>query len=629
MKLIYALLLVLITPTAWANDRPEYAAHLIDTSLLSKAHTVIRQEQYEVDVKSYGELVKHHRMVFTIFHSKSSFKELNISYGPFREVVNIKAKLFDARGKLIRKLSKKEISDYSAAGTDIQDARVKHMNFHYGLLPYTVEVEYSVKYKSTHAYPYWTIQSYRTAVEKASFSIQVPAGMDIRHQVKNIELKAQIKEDKDGKRYRWEVAQLPAILPEAYGPVAAEVIPMVLIAPNIFELGKYRGDMSTWENYGAFYHRLNEDSDNLSKAMVQEVKTMTTGLTSNREKVAVLYRYLQEHMRYVSVQLDVGGWKSFDSRYVEKNKYGDCKALTYFMKAMLDKIGIEAYPTLIYASDLNYEVQEDFPIPFFNHVILYLPEEDIWMECTSNDLPLNYLGSFTDNRNALLVKEDGGRLIRTPIYQGLDNASHRQVRLQLMADGSAQISNSQQMRGPKHEVFRKYQSYLSAQEMRQRLIGQLDQLPSFTIEMLDLEVSEEQPVAELSYRLQVPRYASKAGKRLFVPLNCLNPFDEVPPADAQRQRAIVVRDAYLERDSFEIVLPEGYEVESMPNASVDLSTDYGQYRLQIEKTEEGLRCFRHLEFKAVELPTTAYSDFRDFYKTVAKMDKTKLVLVKR
>ena len=31
----------------------------------------------------------------------------------------------------------------------------------------------------------------------------------------------------------------------------------------------------------------------------------------------------------------------------EKNKYGDCKALSYFMKSILEEVKIEATPALI------------------------------------------------------------------------------------------------------------------------------------------------------------------------------------------------------------------------------------------------------------------------------------------
>ncbi|NJK82774.1 MAG: transglutaminase domain-containing protein [Saprospiraceae bacterium] len=102
---------------------------------------------------------------------------------------------------------------------------------------------------------------------------------------------------------------------------------------------------------------------------------MTEEAKSNKEKIAILYRFLQDNMRYVSVQLGIGGWQTYDAQYVEQNKYGDCKALSNFMKAMLKTLDIPAYTAAVYGDSrgVPLEAEEDFSFPLFNHVIYIFP----------------------------------------------------------------------------------------------------------------------------------------------------------------------------------------------------------------------------------------------------------------
>ena len=54
---------------------------------------------------------------------------------------------------------------------------------------------------------------------------------------------------------------------------------------------------------------------------------MTTGLDT-REKIRVLYRYLQQNHRYISVQVGIGGMQPISASAVYTNGYGDCKGLS-------------------------------------------------------------------------------------------------------------------------------------------------------------------------------------------------------------------------------------------------------------------------------------------------------------
>lgn len=154
-------------------------------------------------------------------------------------------------------------------------------------------------------------------------------------------------------------------------------------------------------------------------------------------------------------------------------------------------------------------------------------------------------------------------------------------------------------------------------------------MPAFTIEKMEVDAEADRPVSHLVYQVKVPRYAVKADKRLFVPLNGVHPFTAVPPEADTRRLPVESSRGYTERDTMILHLPEGYQVESMPEEPLEVDGEFGRYRLELIRKEGTLRVHRHLEIFGGQWAPEKYHSYRDFCREVARQESQKLVLVEK
>ncbi|RMF31360.1 MAG: DUF3857 domain-containing protein [Bacteroidetes bacterium] len=614
-----------------AQELPDLSLAALSPQLLEGADAVIRYDYARCEVEGFDGMKVSYRFAVTRLRPRAPYDELSFPYDLFTKINKLRIYLYDASGRLVRKLDRDELEDYSSFDgfSLFDDTRYKYARVTHTQYPYTVVYELEKTFRNWGLPEPWSFQPRpRTAVETSRYELVVPAGYGFRWEVHNLELEPEIIEEGNRKRYVWEARHLAPLPVEPYAPPLLERIPYLTIAPERFVIQGYEGSLASWKDFGEFMDNLNRDRNNLSPEMKARLAALLDGVEDEREKVVRLYRFLQQNLRYVSVQLGIGGWQAFDAQYVEKNGFGDCKALTWFMKSMLEEQGIPSFPALVRAGEEDFLRLEKGGVPnlgFFNHVILHLPTLDAWLECTSNYVPPFYLGTFTDDRSVLLITDEGGKLAHTPPLDPALNAARAHTTVVLTPSGAAEVRYEARLSGSYFEDYLGVE-HSDPRELERHFLSQTS-LRSPLIERLRCQPRQERPEALLEARLEVPTFASRAGKRLFLPLNPVNVFEEVPPELPTRALPVVVPRSFVEEDSILIRLPEGFQVESLPKEPLLLQSDFGEYRLEVSREPGAVRVRRLFRMEAVERPPEAYEALRAFLKSVAKNDRRKMVLV--
>ena len=234
-----------------------------------------------------------------------------------------------------------------------------------------------------------------------------------------------------GYSYSWKKLGATKLETQNFSLPMEDLLPTVSITSD-FKYG-IEGKSGTWSSFGNWISRLNEGTDDLPSQERMVIKKLVQGLEDKHEIVKKIYYYLQDHTTYVNVAIDVGGLKSYPASYVCEKKYGDCKALTTYMKALLASQKIDSYYTIVRAGENKKTIDLNFPSQQFNHVILMVPtsKDTIWLENTSNALPFNYLGTFTQDRYALSIDGEKSQLIKTPKLNVKDVLTERRLPFQM------------------------------------------------------------------------------------------------------------------------------------------------------------------------------------------------------
>ena len=329
------------------------------------------------------------------------------------------------------------------------------------------------------------------------------------------------------------------------------------------------------------------------------------------------------------MQLGIGGWQTFDAVYVATKGYGDCKALSNYMYSLLKEVGIKSNYVLIKAGENNNSLRTDFPSNQFNHMIICVPQvkDTLWLECTSQTMPMGYLGSFTCDRNALMIDEDGGQIVHTPIYKNTDNLQCRKIKGTVNREGNLTATIITGYHAEQQDYLQGMLEAVSKERITEILKAQLN-IPSYDIVKFNYTRDKSNlPVLFEQLEITANNYGTISGKRLFIVPNILNlSYINIRDA-ADRKFDIKLPAAFTDIDSVEIEIPAGYKPESIPG-NVAITSKFGTYTSVCKIVAGNIFYLRKLQRNSGRFPPSEAVAMQDFFEKIYYADRGKLVFVK-
>ena len=497
--------------------------------------------------------------------------------------------------------------------------------------------------REVHSQFVWFFQDYNPAL-MSRVTVALPQGWRAEGVSFNHD---KIEPVVSGSTYTWELRNLPPVEIEPASPVSKL---LAQVAINIFPpQGKATmlRSFATWKDVSRYNSELSDPQAGFNEPMAAKARELTANAKTEFERIQAVGRYAQS-VNYISIQIDAGrggGYRPHAAVDVFNKNYGDCKDKANLMRALLKSLGVESYPVAIFYGDPNRVVPE-WPSPQqFNHCIIAVKvgEETqaptivkhpslgrlLIFDPTDDDTPVGDLPDREQGSYALIVAGDAGELMKMPVTPPEANRLERAVEAELSADGTLTAKVSERSFG--QAAVEERRLFKSAD--RSQYFKQIERWITQTAPSANVLKSEPNDDARggkfaLDVEFKSPNYAQlMRGKLMVFKPAVVSRRSSVFLTEAKRKHPVVL-DSEAYDETVKIKLPEGFDVDEMPDA-VDVNQPFGNYAAKCEVKDGHLIFRRSLALKAGTIPVEQYASVRGFFERVRAVEQTPVVLVKK
>ena len=628
----------LLYPAAGAARPPDWVQAQASAPLPEhddKTGAVALYAETLVTVQPPGKLRRVERRVYRILRPDTAYSMVRVQFNSrFSRVVSMRAWSIPASGKDYE-VGDREAVETSLPGT-LEGALVSDLRGRVLQIPAAVPgslIAYQVEREDQPLVmaDEWGFQE-TVPVRETHYRLELPAAWQFRASwLNHPEVSAAVVAN--GRH--WVVNDVPAIRPEPDMPPLKGVAGRMLL--SFAPAAGAESSLSSWRQIGSWYLELTRGRREASPQIKQKVAELAAADTSTLAKMRALAAFVQNDIRYVAIELGIGGLQPHAAAEVFAQRFGDCKDKATLLGSMLNEIGVDSSYVLL--DSHRGAVAADAPPNLdFNHAIvaIQLPTAAVdpalaavmthprlgrllFFDPTDAYTPFGSLSGALQAGYGLLVTADGGELVQLPQLPPERNAVQRTAQMKLDASGT--------LRGEVHEVLlgepaaqqrRRLATVHQDSDYARAVESHLsDSFASFSIEkatIRNLRVPAE-PL-EWNYPLEVEHYAKSSGDLLMVRPRILgSKSSSLLESREPRRYPVELEAERRDTDLFQITLPEGYVPDDLP-PPVDVDIGLAAYHSKTEVVGHTLRYTRTYEIKSLTVPLDRTDDLKSLFRTI-------------
>ncbi len=631
---IFVIAFVLLFSNITSAQKDDYSFAIISDSLKANANSVVRNQKIDITIISQRKMnIKTVRIVTILNELGLKAIDAHQHYNKTTSIRNIEAIILDGSNKEIKKIRHKDFKDVTTSGgsTLFSDSRYIYLDYTPISYPFTVVYMSEIETSTTAFIPQWfPIANYFSSVEKSIVNISYPPDLGFRKMELNFEnFNLQKIQDSAG-QLTYSLTNTAAIKNESYSPSELSVFPRLMMSITKFHLEGVDGEASTWAEFGKWYsEKVLDGTTELPAETIAAIKKLVGTEKDPVEKAKIVYNYVQQKSRYVSIQVGIGGWKPMLAKDVDRLGYGDCKALSNYTRALLKEVGVESYNTLLYGSTDKRNFEKDFVSMQGNHMILAIPNNNryIWLECTSQDDAFGYQGVFTDDRDVLVIKPSGGEIVRTQNYLDKDNTQLSKSSYEITSAGSIVGKSEIESRGSQYARKVRLEKFIAVEteEFYKDYWSNISNLNLISTKFHN-DKKEIRSIENVS--ISGEGYAKFSGNSLLFPVNAFNMHHQNIRRVRGRKMSFEIERGFFDKDETTIKIPVDYTVEFMP-PTVEVTSKFGNYKSEIIKIDDTTFLYRRsLSTNRGLFAKEEFDNYRQFMDDVSRNDNAKIILTK-
>ena len=564
----------------------------------SSAAAVVLLDQQTLTVEGAAVTTRHRRVLKVLTPAGRELAYAAVFFEKTGKVLSMRGWVLDGKGGA-HELRERDATEASATTFELySDTRVKVLRAGRADAGSIVAFETEQRSRPYESSAIWRYQE-TVPVLRARFELHVPEGVPV-HETLVHAGEASTRPARAEGRAAWEVRDVPAIESEPRSPGPAALGAW---------MGVSWGAKRTWNDVAGWFASLAATQLGTTPELTAKAKELGD--------VRSCARFAQLDVRYVAVDIGIGGYQPHAAAEVFRNRFGDCKDKATLLRAMLAERGVESHYILVHTT--RGVTEPSFPtIAAFNHVIaaVQVPLEEskaaaagidhpklgplILFDPTSTTTPFGDLPPYLQGGRGLLVTT--GELIELPVHAPEAAELRRVVRMQLDDAGALRGTVVETRTGAAAAWMRgQLQPLTAADRIRFVESSLAHHLGHHTTSDVKIEQLED-PAVPLVVRYSVVAndYAARAGDLLLVRPRVLGAKGE-GPIDPARKYPYETEGPSLHVDDVEIVMPATVALDELPSP-VLVATPHLRYTSESAFENGVLRYRRRYEMKVITVP---------------------------
>ncbi len=588
-------------------------------------------------IRGPGDYIEHCRRVVKILRRKGVREgTFSVSFKRDEKVLSVHAWSLDSAGHEYE-IKDKEFTEGSLYSFELySDRKFRKAEVPAAQPGSVVAFEYEVRRHEWLNQFVWIFHEDIPLIQ-ASFMVQLPLGWEYKNSWANFTPIEPVSLGEN--RWQWTVHNIARIEDESRMPHPVSLCAKMWLA----YFGSGQATAVSWKSIGAWNRELTVGRRNLTPEISERVHQLIADKPDFAPRLETLTRFLQSEVRYVAIEIGIGGFQPHFASDVFRYRYGDCKDKVTLLSTMLQEAGIRSEYVLI--STERGVIEPSVFVDWFNHAIIAIelpPTLDasafdavfksadgrsyLLFDPTDQYTPVGKLRGDLQDSYALLVTEAGGQLIRTPRLKPEANQLTRQGHFSLGADGTLSGDITEDRTGDHAWEERAYFAHHTDKQRREAVERRLNtSLQGFTLASLDIDHEADlQNNLRLTLKLSVPQYAQARGSLLLLRPRVIGEksfaLDTKP-----RHYDLEFNAASSETDAYDIELPNGYKVDDLPDGA---NADFGfaTYQSKYEVDGNHLKYSRKYVVKDLSVPVDNFGKLRSLESLISADEHARVIL---
>lgn len=598
MKIQILFLMVFLTSFSWGQKPIDYEKYLDEFSdkdyIFLEDHKTVR-----ISIDKSGELEIYQDVTAKVLLTSDRaalYKSDKIYSSYFETIESIDAYALNVKNE--KSFNKEKVKDFTknkAISNDVFHDDIEVTNFEFSNLKKgsITSVNHTKKVKVPYLSNSLFLSSHAPRLSK-SLTIIADNDVDIGVNLFNMD-STEVEFTKSiGKKqttYTWKKTNIASTKRESKSPSPRYFSPhLITRIKGYYWNGEYVSILKTPDDLYAWYHSLVQETKcNDQEKMKEVLDEIISPEFSEEEKVKAVYYWVQDNIKYIAIEDGLGGLIPRDPDLVFSRKYGDCKDMATLIVEMLSILEVPAYQAWVGSRSIPYGYEE-LPSPAVdNHMIaVYFNKENepIYLDATDNKLLYGMPSAFIQGKETMINLGDSFKILEIPVIPSSENSIVFNANLRI-EDGVLLGQGEMNAKGYYANDLNHSHARMRDGKSEKNFIKGMTEKGNNKYKLIDYDFAIDRDEVNYNYSFTIENYVLSSEEELYINLNLDRLTGFFDAYEKDRKSPVEERFTSTTSYSFELEIPEGYEVDFLPPNFKESGEDY-KITIDYEQNENAI-----------------------------------------